>query len=250
MALGVFRRPPRLPPPSQVAGIFGVTVSAVNATLAVTEQNDTLSSSATLDIQASLAATEASDIASTAGTVDIVGSTSASEANDTLAGTATLDIQATVSVTEANDIPSATGTADIAGSLSGTEANDTVAADATLGITAAAISTEDDDTLAASALMPVWYPRRGGIDDREDYERWLRDWQERLRRVIDRSWRIASGEIDPVTFEPIPPPDFESLTAALALVQRARDQAAQEAFVAEEAQAQEEEAIAMLLLAA
>jgi hypothetical protein len=252
MAYGVFRRPPRLPPPSQNAGgILSVTVAtAVNADLAVTEQDDTLSASATLEIQASLAATEANDVASASGTVDIVASASITEGNDALAGTATLDILATASITEAGDVPSAASTVNIVGSLAVADADDTAAAEATLGIVASAIITEGDDTLDAPALMPIWYPRRGGTWDREEYERWLRDWQDSLRRIIDRSWRIASGEIDPVTFEPIPPADLASLAAALGLRQQARDQAALNEFTAEEASLQEEEAMAVLLLAA
>ena len=250
MAYGVFRRPPRLPPPSQKAGIFGVTVSAVNATLAVTEQDDTLSASATIDIQASLAATEASDVASALGKVDIAGSAAVTEANDTVAATTTLDIAASLAVTEADDVPSASGAVDIVGSVAASEANDTLLADATIGIVASVIVTEGDDTLDASALMPIWYPRRGGIDDRQEYERWLYEWQESLRRIVDRSWRIANGEIDPVTFEPIPPPDLESLAAAVTLVQQVCDQAAQDETLAEDARRQEEEAIAVLLLAA
>jgi hypothetical protein len=251
MAYGVFRRPPSLPPPSQKAGgLFGVTVSAVNGQLAGTEQDDTLSAQAAIEVQASLTATEANDVAALAGVVDIVGSAAVAEGNDTIAGTAALDIAAGAAVTEANDVPSAGGTIEIVGSLAAAEANDGLSADTMLGIAATASIGESGDALDASALMPVFYPRRGGSDDRVDYERWQRDWQENLRRIIARSWRIAEGEIDPVTFEPIPPPDLESVAAALTRVQQARDQVALAEFVAEEGRRQEEEAIAMLLLAA
>ncbi|MGE3875492.1 MAG: hypothetical protein AB7F74_21270 [Parvibaculaceae bacterium] len=108
----------------------------------------------------------------------------------------------------------------------------------------------DPGLTLAPAPPPEVTARRHGADDRQEYERWLRKWQESLRRIIERSWRIANGEIDPVTLEPIPQPDLQGLAAALGLVEEARDRAALDAIVAENARRQEEEAITVLLLAA
>lgn len=226
------------------------TAGPVAGSVDLTEADDTLSAATTLAITATVAVTEADDVASAAGTVDIVGSVAVIEANDTFAGAAALDILATAAITEGDDVPSAAGTIDIVGSLSAVEGDDAIAGAATVEIIAVAVITEGDDTIEASALMPIFYPRRGGIDDREDYECWLRQWRHDLRRIIDRSFLIAAGIIDPVTFESIPPPDYSPLTAAFIGEARALDMRRAGAFMAERRRTQEDDAMAVLLLAA
>lgn len=246
---GIFRRYWRAPPRSQILPA-GVQVSPVNADLAITEQDDSIAASATLDLLATLAATEADDFPTADGTVLITTSSFPTEADDTAASTGIVAIAANVVITETDDVPSVAGAAGIVGSVISTEAGDTLAADVQIGILANAVITEDDDTIAIAALMPIWYPRRGGIDERQEFERQQREWKENLRRIIDEAWLIAAGIIDPVTRQVIPPPDYSPVIEAMIKDALAVDQARAEVFMAEEVRRQEEDAIAVLLLAA
>jgi len=253
VATGVFRRYFRLPPPSQsLAGAFSAQIGPVNADFNVVEADDTLTATVTLDLFGNLSATEADDVPSAAGALSIAASAFITEADDTLAADTTLDIVASVALTEGNDVPSASGTVDIVAAFSAVEDDDSISASANLIVSAFLTITEEDDTLSASALMPIVYPRRGGIDEQEqeEFERRKRRWKDDLGRIVDRSWRIANGEIDPVTFQPIPPPDFSAVIDELKRQALALDQERAAAFVAQQEQMQEEEAIAVLLLAA
>lgn len=248
---GVFRRLFRLPPQSQsLAGALSAQVGPVNADLAVTEANDTLAALVTLDLLGALAATEADDVPSAASVLAITASTFGTEADDTLAADATLAIVGNVSLAEGDDAPSAAGALDIVATLAAVEQDDGIAASANLIVGASLAVTEEDDALSASALMPILYPRRGGDDEWAKYERRQREWDEQLRQIIDRSWRIANGEIDPVTFERIPPPDHSAVVGELINQALTIDQARAEAFMAAQERFQEEEAIAILLVAA
>lgn len=230
---------------------------ALKATASITEATDTLSSAATLLVKGTGSVSEAGDTLSSAAALLIKGVLSATEAWDTLSAASILPITGTLSAAEADDTLSAQGAGQpvTTGSLDVTEADDSLSAAAALAVTGTVSVVEAADTLAATATIadappaPV-FVHVGGDDPRLIYERKQREWQESLRRIIDQAWRIANGEIDPVTLQPIPPPDLESLATALELIQQARDQAALDAFVAEEASRQEEEAIAVLLLAA
>lgn len=232
--------------------IRSLAATDVNADLDVTEDDDTLSASGGVHIQASLAATEANDVPSASGALQVTASAFITEQDDVGASTGTLSISGSVAVTEGDDVPSASGTVDVVGSLAVVEDDDTLSAQGLLGIEASLAITEDDDTLSALALMPIVYPRRGGIDEQEqeEFERRKRRWKDDLGRIVDRSWRIANGEIDPVTFQPIPPPDFSAVIDELKRQALALDQERATAFVAQQEQMQEEEAIAVLLLAA
>lgn len=228
-----------------------IAATAVNADLNVTEADDTLSATGGVEIQASLAATEANDVPSATGALQVTASAFITEQDDVGASTGILSISGSVVVTEGNDVPSASGTVDIVGSLAVVEGDDTLSAQGHLDIEASLAITEEDDTLSAQAQMPIVYPRRGGVDeDQEEFERRKRKWKEDLGRVIDRSFRIANGEIDPITFEPIPPPDYTAVIDELKRQALALDHERAAAFVAQQEQLQEEEAIAILLLAA
>jgi hypothetical protein len=246
---GIFRRPFWASKPSQdPLGAFSVTTGPVNATLAIAESDDVLDAAAALDVTATAATTEVNDGASSAGTLDLAGAGLFAEADDAVAGMATLDVTATVATAEADDGPSAAGVVQVTAALAITETDDALSSDAAIAIIAAGVMLESDDDVSASALMPIFYPRRGGFDDREDYERWLKQWHEQLRRIIDRSFKIANGEIDPITFEPIPPPDYSPVIGAMISQALSIDQARTEAFMAEQRQLQEDDAIALLLL--
>jgi hypothetical protein len=244
---------------------------SIHATVDITEADDTLSSTGTLLIQGTLSSTEANDTLSATAMLAIKGTASITEADDTLAATATLAIKGTVPITEASDTLSAAATLAIKGTLAATEANDTLAAAGMLVITGVLTLTEQGDTivsagvlpiattlaiteagdtLAAASQMPIFYPRRGGWDERLEFERRQREWQEDLRRIIDRSWRIANGEIDPITFKPIPPPDYSPVIETLLNQALSLDRQRVDAFIAEERRRQEDDAVAILLLAA
>lgn len=234
------------------APIGGSLTSAgpIEGTLSIVEADDTLVASVTLDLTGNLAATEVDDVATVVGALQVTGSVFATEDDDGFSATATLAIAGMVAATEGDDVPSASGTVDVVGTLVATESDDTLAASGLLGIEASLSVTEEDDTLTADALMPIWYPRRGGTEDQDHYEQRQIEWEQQLRRIIDRSWQIAHGEIDPVTLLPIPPPDYRAVIDELMRQAVALDQARVEAFIAEQEQMQEEEAISLLLLAA
>lgn len=225
-------------------------VGPINGSLTKTEDDDVLAASATLVVNGSLASTEAGDAPSAAGALTITASAFPTEADDSSASTATLLVQGNLATAEGDDVPSAADLLDIVGTLAATEADDSITATAAIEIEADLGATEGDDTLDASAHMQVFIPRRGGIDPHEEFERRQIEWQEQLRRIIDRSFRIANGEIDPITFEPIPPPDYSPVVNELINQALSLDQARAEAFIAEQERLQEDEAIAVLLLAA
>lgn len=224
--------------------------TAVNADLAVTEADDSVSASSGLEIQASLSSTEAGDVPTAAGALQVAAASFITEGDDTSAATATLALSGSLAVTEGADVPSASGTVDIVGAAAIAEADDTLDGLGALAIEASLTVTEEDDTLSASALMPILYPRRGGDEEWARYERRQIEWEQQLRRIIDRSWQIANGEIDPVTLLPIPPPDYSTVVDELMRQALALDQERTAAFIAEQERMQEEEAIAVLLLVA
>ena len=248
-----------------------VNDGSIHGTADITEADDTVSATGKLAIAGTLSVTEANDTLASAGTLPIVGMASLTEAGDTLTAIGTLALKGTASITEAGDTLNSAGVLPIVGTLSRTEADDTLSAvgalaikgalsvveqdDTLTGIGALAIRgtlsvTEADDTIAATGLMPIFYPRRGGWDERLEFERRQRQWEEDLRRIIDRSWRIANGEIDPITFEPIPPPDYSPVIGTLLDQALSLDRQRVETFIAEEQRRQEDDAIAILLLAA
>lgn len=226
------------------------TVGPINGNLTRTEDDDVLAASGALSLTGSLGSTEIDDVATAAGALTVTASAFIAEAGDSGASTATVALAGALTVTEGADVPSASGTIDLVGSAAVIEQGDTLGALGALEIEASFSATEEDDTLSASALMPIWCPRRGGDDDWAKYERQQIEWHQQLRRIIDRSWRIANGEIDPVTFEPIQPPDYSVVIGELINQALALDQVRVKTFIAEQKRLQEEEAIAVLLLAA
>ena len=226
----------------------------LSGTVSVTEADDTVAAAAGLALGATASMAEAGDTVSALATLAIKGTLSASLANATLAATGTLALKGAASVTEAGDSVSSSAALAIRGTVGVAQADDIVAATGGTGAITGSLGAMLADVTASSSVAlaqaPIVIAHGGGADDREEYERWLRNWQDDLRSTIDRAWKIANGEIDPLTLEPVPPADLASLTSALELIGQARDQAATDAFMAEEARLQEEEAIAMLLLAA
>lgn len=253
---GIFRPRFIAPPPIQVHPLTHGG-GPISGTASITEADDTLAATGKVALTGAASITEANGTLIATGALALKGIASITEAGDAVSVVCVLPIAGTLSATEADDTLSAQGAGQpvTTGSFDVTEADDSVTATAVLAITGTISIAEAGDTLAATATIadappaPV-FVHVGGDDPRLIHERKQREWQEQLRQIIDQAWRIANGDIDPVTFEPIPAPDFVSLAAALQVAEQARDQAALDAFVAEEARLQEEEAIAVLLLAA
>jgi|GEM_PF-5481264 len=235
--------------------VSGTGALLIQGILSSTEANDTLSATATLAIKGAASPTEAGDTLSSAARLLIKGTLAATEANDTLSATGVLPITGTLSVTEADDTLSAQGAGQplTTGSLDVTEADDSLSTTSALTITATLSVVEGNDTLTAAAVLaapPAPLVHVGGDDPRLIYERKQREWQEALRRIIDQSWAIAHGLIDPITLEPIPPPDYSAIIEGLLEQAAALDRERIEAFIAEQQRLEEDDAIAVLLLAA
>lgn len=258
--------------------VIGPVSTGTSGTASITEADDTVSAAGTVTLKGTASITEASDTLSSAVTLLIKGTASPAEAGDTLSSTATLLIKGTLSTTEASDTLAATGVLPITGTLSVTEAGDTLSAQgagqpvttgtldvteaddslsatAALAITGTASLTEADDAVSAEATVsdqPIIAVRRFAYDprhdkDRKEFERQQQDWQEDLRRIIDQAWDTATTEPPPL---PEPEPlDLSFINEALAQAQAAQDQANIDAFIADQQRLQEEEAIAVLLLA-
>lgn len=247
----VFRRFFRAPPPSQsLFGVFSAQVGPVNADVNVIEVDDASTAFDTLDLFGNLTVIEADDIATAAGTVNITASEAITEAGDTPAASAQLAIVVSLAITEGDDVISATGTLDIVASLATIERSDDIAASANLIVSADLATIEDDDTLNVDVLMPIWYARRGGDDEWARYERRQIEWERQLRQIINRSWQIVHGEIDPITFLPIQPLDYSAVIEELTGKVKALDKTRVEAFIVEQENLQKEEAISILLIAA
>ena len=228
----------------------GGPVGPIEAVLSIIEANDGLIASCSLSLSGATGLVEGDDAATSAGVLASTASSFIAEDDDAAATTAVLAIVGMAAVTEGNDVASASGAAAIVGSIAVIEENDAFSVEGAIGIDAAFTATEEDDALSISALMPIWYPRRGGDDEWARYERRQIEWEQQLRQIIDRSWQIANGEIDPVTFEPIPPPDYDAVVDELVRQALAVDQDRVQVFIAEQERQREEEAIAVLLVAA
>lgn len=222
----------------------------VEGAFAAIEATDTPSASAVLQIAANVGQAEADDVASAAGATALAGSVALTEADDVGPATAALAIAAGLAGTEGDDVPSAIGALAIVASAAWGEQDDGISAASAVDIGATLTVAEADDILTVSALMPIWHLRRGGDEAWAEYERGRRLWEDQLRQIIDRSWRVAGGEIDPVTFEPIPPPDHSAVIGGLIAQALALDRARTDVFIAEQERLQKEEAIAILLVTA
>lgn len=133
--------------------------SGINASLSITEANDTLAATATVLVSPSLAVTEA---------------------NDTIAATATVSVSAALAATEANDSLSASVAILVQASLAISEAADTLTATCnTLGVSAInaiLFATEDDDRILASIHRNSYIPNpteRGHYISRHAPKPWL-----------------------------------------------------------------------------
>jgi hypothetical protein len=228
----------------------GGPIGPIQGDLTITESNDGVSASSSLPVSGSTGSIEVDDVATSAGALVIAAQLFIGEADDTGVANGILLLTGSVPVTEGYDVPSAEGMVAIVGSADFFEDNDIFAAGGAVGVASAFTAVEDDDELSVSALMPIWHVRRGGAGELARYEHQQVEWQEQLRQIIDRSWRIAHGEIDPQTLLPIPPPDYSAVIGEMINQALATDQARAEAFIAEQERLQEEEAISILLLAA
>jgi len=118
--------------------------------LEVTEDDDTLSSTASILVGGSLTATEADDtLSSTASNFANTGSLAVTEVADTLESSVGASLTGSLTVTEADDTLAATGTAfPVFGTVNINEADDTLVSDVTMLITGVLEVTEENDILA------------------------------------------------------------------------------------------------------
>ncbi len=217
----------------------------------VAEANDTANSSAKLGIIAQAGVTDVADILTASATPAIKATLSQAEAADALDGQARLPVQIHASLIEAADMPVSAGAIALAGSAAIAEADDASAGAGAVAITAGAALIELDDTVIAQTFMgrvPLPY-RKGGDGDWKRHEREKR-WRDDLRRIIDEAWRIAGGEIDPVTRAELPPSDLSRIRVVLSRKADRKDFERAMAIAAAREQHARDEAIAVLLLAA
>lgn len=247
---GVFR-PRFIPPPGQVFPL-GSAVPTIHADLAIGEAGDALSATSAVLIAGRLSAAEAADTIAATGVLPLTGSLSQIEARDDPASAGILPLAAAAAPTEANDTSAAAGAIDLAASAAITESDDTLAAASSAPVRARLSITEDDDTVLSSFWPVLRFRPRGGPWPVHDGEPgWSRrDWERDLRRIIDEAWRIANGEIDPVTRNELPPPDLSAVHDALAALADKRAGEHVSRVVADRERRAEEEAVALLLLAA
>ena len=127
----------------------------VFASLASTEENDTLSAATKVRATTSLSSTEENDTMAASANVFTGRSTylASTEENDTLSSSSQVKINSSFAVTESNDTLSAAALVKITSSLSSTEENDTLSASAKVRATTSLSSTEENDTLSAALLV-------------------------------------------------------------------------------------------------
>ncbi|MGE0007790.1 MAG: hypothetical protein AB7S92_19690 [Parvibaculaceae bacterium] len=244
--------------------------SLISAAASVTGEDGTVSAGGAVALAGTAALTGIGDTVSAAATAALAGTAAMAEADHALAATGVLAIAGAAGMIEAGDAVSAAvaangavgalaaaaadqavaaaGAVPVAGTLATTAATG-LAAEGAVAIRGEALIALGDAAAAAPARMPVVYPRRGGIDEREELRRRELEWERDLRRIIEEAWAVAHGLVDPVTLAPVPPPDFDGLAGALASARQAVDRESLEALLADVARREEEEAMVILLAA-
>ena len=138
---------------------------------AITEEDDTLSSTSFVGITSSLASTEEDDTLSSTSFVGITSSLASTEEDDTLSATTIHTADTSLSSTEEDDTLSSTSFVGISSSLASTEEDDTLSSTSFVGITSSLASTEEDDTMSASILEPVAFVYFNMFNDMFNYMR-------------------------------------------------------------------------------
>lgn len=133
--------------------IIGIALAPhTQGSASLTQAGNTVSSTATVDVQAAASITQAGDTVSadynTAG--ETLGEAALTQDANTVSATGTVDVQGTASLTQAGDTASATGTVETFGQAAITQAGDTTTATAAVDIVAAAALTQDGDTTTAA----------------------------------------------------------------------------------------------------
>ena len=123
--------------------------------LAVTEEEDTLSAAAAVAITSSLASTEEEDTLSATSFVGITSSLASTEEEDTLSSTSFVGITSSLASTEEEDTLSSTSFVGITSSLASTEEEDTLSATVIHTANVSLASTEEDDTLSSTSFVGV-----------------------------------------------------------------------------------------------
>lgn len=204
-------------------------------------------------VSGGVSSTEASDTPSVAGTLHIRSALTAAEASDTTSGDGALPIQGALAAGDATDLASSGGTLALSAILTTSESEDDLNVLGTLPIAGAISVAEADDTGSADTFMGgIPLPARPGGGEDSAWERYARErqWQADLRRIIEQAWRIAHGEIDSVTRDVKPPPDLRVILGVLSRRAEARVNEDLRSYVTKRQRCAEDDATAVLLLAA
>lgn len=126
----------------------------INASLTVTEADDTLTANASVLVTGTLSATEANDTLTAVTTVLVTATLSVTEADDTLAATATVPIGASLAALEADNALATASVVFVVGGLALTSADSTLLSDGSVNAVIADLAiTEDDDALVSDASV-------------------------------------------------------------------------------------------------
>jgi hypothetical protein len=128
-------------------------IPGLSGSLSATQAADTASSASTLGIAGSLSNTQGNSSLAAAATLSITGALSATQADSTLAAAGGEQNSGEASLTQAGDTASAVGALPITGALVGAQAGNTLSAIATLAITGSAAVPAAGDSLAATGTI-------------------------------------------------------------------------------------------------
>lgn len=212
-----------------------------------------LLNSAVGPISGALSTTESADSASAMGTLSVQGSVHRAEFDDIPQASGALAIRAFSGTSEAYETLLATSVLFIGGAVDAVEMADMLAVVSVIAIVATLSIPEADDTGSADTFMGgIPLPARPGGGEDSAWERYARErqWQADLRRIIEQAWRIAHGEIDSVTRDVKPPPDLRVILGVLSRRAEARVNEDLRSYVTRRQRCAEDDATAVLLLAA
>jgi hypothetical protein len=188
----------------------------------------------------------------------VIAALSLTEARDGLVAVGVLAIKASASPIEAGDVLSSVGATPVAASAAISEDGDACASQCTLAIKAAQSAIEEADLLSASsrlqgedlALPPA--VRRGGPwpDPHDAIARVRRERELDLRHAIDEAWDRAHGESESLACGEPAPPDLDAVCDALVKLAEERTEERLATAIASRELSAEDEAVAVLLLAA
>ena len=188
----------------------------------------------------------------------VIAALALSEASDGLVAAGALAVKASASPIEAGDGLASAGALALAASVSVSENGDTCASQGSLAIKAAHSAVEEADLLSAASrlqgedLALAHAARRGGAwpDPHDGIARTRQERELDLRRAIDEAWERAYSESESAVRREPAAPDLASLCEALVRLAEARTEQCRASAIANLQRSAEDDAVAVLLLAA